>query len=153
MKKIRNSQSGFNLVELLVVMAIIAVLVGILIYTINAARLQQRNTQRRSIMNTTRAALESYYAKLKDYPADPTGGQVHLMLASGGSLNVYAPGIDAANSEDPAGNSFRLCYHRRSRTQYWLYAVTEPTTTPANCPTPSSPAFALPTGAEDFSVR
>lgn len=155
----RENQKGFNLVELLVVMAIIAVLVGILIYTINAARMQQRNTQRRSIINTAKSALESYYAKCKTYPNSPAGGSVNTLLTTapaapctggGGGVSTFVPGLDAASNSDPAGQNTRLCYFRRSRTQYWLYTVTEPTAAPGAC-TNADPVGVA--GAEDFSVR
>jgi prepilin-type N-terminal cleavage/methylation domain-containing protein len=158
MKKIKGLREGFNLIELLVVMAIIAVLVGILIYTINAARLQQRNTQRRGIINTTKAALEAYYAKYKDYPPTPTGATVTNLLAAvpPAGLSTFATGMGAADREDPLGaaNNTRMCYARVNRSQYKLYVNTEPAANVAcNTTITGTWGTAGPVGSEFFNVQ
>ena len=66
--KVLSKSKGFTLIELLVVMAIIAILVTLMIWAINTARMQSRNTQRRSNITSMKAALESYYSSKKDYP-------------------------------------------------------------------------------------
>ncbi len=64
----KREGSGFTLIELLVSMAIIAVLVSVVIVAILAARLQQRNHQRRTFASNIKTAMEAYYANQRQYP-------------------------------------------------------------------------------------
>lgn len=101
MKKIDGKKGGFNLIELLVVMAIIAVLVALVIAAINIARRASRDTERRSNATSIQAALEDHYARHKEYPdtaSVDTLGEINSMLDLGTDL------------EDPNGDNDRYCY-------------------------------------------
>lgn len=151
----RKNAKGFTLVELLVVMAIIAILVTLIIYAINAARMQSRNTTRRNIANSTKAALEGYFSTKKNYPAKTTPVEVNALYTSTISgttttpsdLESYAPGMNSTNSKDPLGEA-RICYYSPGTSVYTLYVIPEPEPDPA-----TTCQSTVPTNAEDFSVK
>lgn len=118
MKKVTKKQGGFNLIELLVVMAIIAVLVALVIAAINIARRASRDTERRSNANAIKAALEDEYAREKTYPdftwtdLDDINSGLDLELSDpNGEINRYYYDIGTCE-EDEAG-------------KYSLYILTE----------------------------
>lgn len=100
--------TGFTLVELLVVMAIIAVLVTLIIIAIQSARRAQRDTQRRSNMNSIKTGLEAYYAgsATKNYPAGPYANLPAIQTGLGNYLS--------GTLSDPSGavGNNRYCYAR-----------------------------------------
>lgn len=57
-----KKKQGFTLIELVVVMAIIAVLAALMVAALSAARKQATNTQRTGDAKTLEVALESYSA-------------------------------------------------------------------------------------------
>lgn len=69
LKRLKNNSEGFTLIELLVVIAIIAILAGIVLVSLNSARVSARDTKRVSDMQSAQLALEVYYAKNGHYPA------------------------------------------------------------------------------------
>jgi len=66
-------RNGFTLLELLVVLAIIAILIAIGVAAFSAAQLRARDAQRKSDLKTIASALENYYAKNKLYPDSSLG--------------------------------------------------------------------------------
>lgn len=61
-KKIRKNQAGFTLLEVLLVVAIIAILAGIVIFAINPSKnlADSRNSQRKADVNTILSAVYQY---------------------------------------------------------------------------------------------
>lgn len=89
----RRSKLGFTLVELLVVVAIIAILSTIILGTLGGARKQARDTKRLADLKQLQTALEFYANSNQDnYPTSLTG------LVTGG----YVP----AAPLDPGGGAY-----------------------------------------------
>lgn len=61
---------GFTLIELLVVVAIIGLLAGVVLASLNGARAKARDTNRLSDMRQIQIALELYYDKYGVYPGN-----------------------------------------------------------------------------------
>ncbi len=83
---IRASQRGFTLVELMVVVAIIALLAAVVIPNFVHARAQAAVSQSMANMKQIGTALELYYADKQDYPT--TGTTVDPALF-GATTNPY----------------------------------------------------------------
>ena len=133
-----KNKKGFTLVELVVVMAIIAVLVALALFAINAARLQGRNTERRSNIQAFKVALESYFSAHREYPG--CGGAVSIYGfdgSCGGQLDPSVGQFIAVGFEDPVGgpHNERSCYTQTGGQTYQLRMLPEVLTggTPPAC--------------------
>jgi prepilin-type N-terminal cleavage/methylation domain-containing protein len=71
----KTKQSGFTLLEILLVVGIIAILAGIVIVAINPSRqlAYARNTERKSDLKQINSALQQYYIDHREYPLTLTG--------------------------------------------------------------------------------
>ena len=109
MQKIKK-QGGFNLIELLVVMAIIAVLIALVVAAISIARRAARNTERRNAAQTIKAGLEDYYARNKSYP------NLNLTGAAGNTLSTLNTTLSINPVVvDPNNETTRWCFKRGYR--------------------------------------
>jgi prepilin-type N-terminal cleavage/methylation domain-containing protein len=106
-----NNKKGFTLVELMVVMALIAVLSTLIIGAIRLATNTARETTHRSNSKSISTGLEAKYAKYRAYCGGSTGvtcsGQTNANIGSGGtatfqSAEVVAPmlGIDISQTSE-----------------------------------------------------
>ncbi|MCA9382524.1 prepilin-type N-terminal cleavage/methylation domain-containing protein [Candidatus Dojkabacteria bacterium] len=94
----RSNQSGFTLVEILVVIALLALLAGAVFFALNPTQLfrDARNTTRRQDVDAVHSALRQYV--LRDLDGDPAGLSDGCL--SGGALPV----IDVTDA-DPIGSA------------------------------------------------
>lgn len=83
----RTNQAGFTLVELMVVVAIIALLAAVVIPNFVHARAQAAVSQSEANMKQIATALELYYADNQSYPATGTGKVDPVLF--GGTTNPY----------------------------------------------------------------
>lgn len=67
-----KNRSGFTLVEILVVVAIIALLATIALPNLMRARIQANESSAQSTLKTISSSLENYYALNNQYPDDTT---------------------------------------------------------------------------------
>ena len=74
MLKLRKSQSGFTIIELLIVIAIIAILAGVVLVNFQGAQAKARDSQRLTDLRSLQAKLEEYYHDNSGYPSTFTAG-------------------------------------------------------------------------------
>lgn len=96
-------KQGFSLVELLVVLAVIAIISGISIFALNDVRIASRDARRKADMETIRSALELYKSDCGSYPVSLSGGS-SLTGPSGSPCagNVYMQTVPS----DPTSGSY-----------------------------------------------
>lgn len=87
-------KSGFSMVELIIVMAIIAVLLSISGFGITILQRNSRNTQRIATITEIKKAIEEYYLKYGKYPDDITNNSDFSYDKSSGILTLDKGGIE-----------------------------------------------------------
>lgn len=71
-------KKAFTLLELVVAMAIIATLLGLSLYGVQAVQRSQRDTERRASLQNINLELASYYAANSQYPSSITVTQTAI---------------------------------------------------------------------------
>ncbi len=69
MISLKNKQSGFTIVELLIVIVVIGILAALVITTFNGIQQKGRDTERQTDIKAIHGQLEAYYAQNGNYPA------------------------------------------------------------------------------------
>ncbi len=69
MVSLKKNQSGFTIVELLIVIVIIGILAGLVITTFVGIQGRARNSERQTDINSISTQLEGYFAKNSGYPS------------------------------------------------------------------------------------
>ena len=77
------SKKGFTLIELMIVIAVIAVLTTLVLVGLGQMQKRGRDTQRVATANGVRTALECYNGTAGVYPTSFTWNQVRTQLGSG----------------------------------------------------------------------
>jgi type IV pilus assembly protein PilA len=152
-----RNKKGFTLIEVLVVMAIIAVLASLMLAAISAARTQQKNTQRRASVTAIRAGLEAFYATNRRYPQVTMDG-LTLVSTNVTGLGDLFDDRQRLEIDDPNNENWRICYASQVNGRYALFMRPEPGGAGPDCPTiwdggaTGQPVAEL-AGWEDFSLR
>lgn len=68
MKSLRNKQSGFTIIELLIVIVVIGILAALVLNAFGNIQERARDTERQSDINSIHTQLELYYADNTSYP-------------------------------------------------------------------------------------
>jgi general secretion pathway protein G len=80
----KAEESGFTLVELLLVITILGVLAGVVVFSVGGFQQDSQTQACKAEAATVNAAVEGYYAKNKTYPTAWTG------LTSGSSKLLHS---------------------------------------------------------------
>lgn len=121
-----KSQRGFTLIELIVVLAIIALIASVVIATIGSAQAKSRDTKRKSDMAQVVRAIEYYRTENDAYP--PHGGTQFGGCTSSNCLSVLTDElvsryIPAIPTDPRAGNSpsgYLYCRANAPRDSYQI---------------------------------
>jgi prepilin-type N-terminal cleavage/methylation domain-containing protein len=109
-KGIKQRSGGFTLVELLVVMAILAVLIALSIAGIGYAMRRSRNIGRRSAVESMVIGLEAYYTEHDEYPEEPEPGTGFAALFGPGEIGSFTLEVYLESLWDSPPNS--LYYYK-----------------------------------------
>jgi prepilin-type N-terminal cleavage/methylation domain-containing protein len=114
MTGLKTKQSGFTIVELLIVIVVIGILAGLVVTTFNGIQQRGRDTERQTDVKALHTQVEAYYAQNGKYPTlanlhdatfrtnnmkgfdsealvDPKGDKTDTTpLATAAAANVYA---------------------------------------------------------------
>lgn len=93
-KTLKKAQEGFTIIELLIVIAIIAILAGLVLNNFQGVQAKARDTQRVSDINNVHTKLEEYHNENGAYPSTFTAATF--------------PGIDAGSLLDPRGVTINI---------------------------------------------
>lgn len=110
---VKKARQGFTIIELLIVIAIIAILAGLVLNNFRGAQAKARDTQRVTDVNNIHSKLEEYYNDNNAYPSTFTAATLS--------------GIDGNSLVDPDGATISINAAVADETA--ADAVTNPTTT------------------------
>jgi prepilin-type N-terminal cleavage/methylation domain-containing protein len=126
--KFTRKHKGFSLVELLVSMAIIAVLLGLVGFGIATAQRNSRDSQRRQKVSDIKLALEDYLIRESSYPTEQSefcnGGDNLQIATSGDPITIEVSGPTQA-ADDTSTTGTRYCYSNDGQGGYILGALLE----------------------------
>lgn len=93
-----HARSGFTLVELLIVIAILGVLASLILANMSGARERARDTQRKSDLRQLQTALRMYFNDYMKYPGFYVSGGVSRIqhIATDGSVTTFNWGDEFA---------------------------------------------------------
>jgi prepilin-type N-terminal cleavage/methylation domain-containing protein len=116
MKK-HNLFRGFTLIEMLVVIAIIAILTGVVLASLSGAKSKSRDGKRISDISQIQLALEQYFDRCQAYPSTLTTGT--NCIASNGATVHLSDFISAIPSQPTGGSVVQTTYG------YYVSAVSD----------------------------
>lgn len=119
MISLKNKQSGFTIVELLIVIVVIGILAALVVTTFSGIQQKARNTERETDIKAVHGQVEAYYAQNGKYPT-----LANLNDSSFRSANLK--GLDDEALKDPKGANNTVA--GTAAANVYSYAVT-----PAGC--------------------
>jgi prepilin-type N-terminal cleavage/methylation domain-containing protein len=96
----KNKQSGFTIVELLIVIVVIGILAGLVITTFNGIQQKARDTERQTDIKALHSQLEAFWAQKGYYPSL---ADMNDRTATTGFVAVNMKGLDPGAFKDPKG--------------------------------------------------
>jgi general secretion pathway protein G len=120
MGRLKKIHKGFTLIELLVVVAIIGLLTGMLVISIQHIKAKARDGQRVADINSIATALTLYHNDFNNYPAWTEGGYINgnddpLSVTLENAGTMHAVPVDPLNVDD-----YQYYYQSVDGTDYYL---------------------------------
>lgn len=119
MTSYKNKQSGFTIVELLIVIVVIGILAGLVITTFNGIQQKARDTERETDIKAIHAQVEAFWAQKGYYPSL---ADLNDRTATTGFVAVNLKGLDSGAFQDPKGTATALVATPAANA--YAYAVT-----------------------------
>lgn len=125
MISLKRKESGFTIVELLIVIVVIGILAALVITTFSGIQRKARDSERQTDINAVHGQVEAYYAQNGKYP---TLANLQDNSAAGNWVSTNLKGLDASALKDPnIGGQTTYPASAPTATMYGYAA------TPANC--------------------
>jgi len=118
MISLNRKQSGFTIVELLIVIVVIGILAGLVITTFNGIQQKGRDTERETDIKALHGQVEAFWAQKGYYPSLANMND----RTATGFVATELKGLDAEAFKDPKGTSSDLV--AAAVANAYAYAVT-----------------------------
>lgn len=96
MISLKRKQSGFTIVELLIVIVVIGILAALVVTTFSGIQKKARDSERQTDINAVHGQVEAYYAQNGRYP-----GLADLDGTTAGFVSTNLKGLDPQALRDP----------------------------------------------------
>jgi prepilin-type N-terminal cleavage/methylation domain-containing protein len=124
-----EKRKGFTLIEILIVVAIIAILASVVLVGLGPTQQAGRDARRISDLSEVQTGLELYYNKFGIYPGTAAGGTGAPAAATWASLSASVTGagvgITAAFPNDPSSGKSYQYWYGAGNTHYVIGATLE----------------------------
>ena len=100
MSTLKNKQSGFTIIELLIVIVVIGILAGLVLTTFNGIQQKARDTERETDVKALHAQVEAFWAQKGYYPSLT---DLNDRTATTGFVAINMKGLDVGAFQDPKG--------------------------------------------------
>ena len=121
MVSLHRKQSGFTIVELLIVIIVIGILATLVLVTFTGVQQKARNTQRQTDIKAVASHLETYNANNAMYPT--TANMNDASNPTWVSQNLK--GLDRESTRDPSDKNNVYTFAASSTSQQYGYAPTK----------------------------
>ncbi len=105
---------GFTLLELIIAMAIVAVLIGLSVIGIQTVQRSQRDTERRAYLNTINLEITAYYGDTSTYPATVTitgTPRITVNISANRTVTLKGAAVSlAASATASTSQGSKYCY-------------------------------------------
>ena len=115
MISLKKRESGFTIVELLIVIVVIGILAALVITTYSGIQAKARNSKRQTDVQSVQTQLEAYFAQQGHYPSLTD-------MNSSSWLTTNMKSLDTGALKDPQGSSSTLVASPVAKS--YAYAVT-----------------------------
>lgn len=115
MISLKKRESGFTIVELLIVIVVIGILAALVITTYSGIQAKARNSKRQTDVQSVQTQLEAYFAQQGHYPSLTD-------MNSSSWLTTNMKSLDTGALKDPQGSSSTLVTSPVAKS--YAYAVT-----------------------------
>ena len=137
MKTWARKESGFTIVELLVVIVVIAILASISVVSYNGIQQRARDSARDSAVRSLKLALEVYKSDINTYPAPVAAGTgVNVTALTSALVPTYiskipndpllSKSIDYVTNSSADGYGMLVSYESRDKCKYMVGSNTAP---------------------------
>lgn len=114
-----KSKIGFTLIEILVVIALIGILAGVLLVSLQGVRASARDAQRKADLETIQSALEIYKSTCGKYPTSLTSGGSALKGCGASGTTIFLSSVP----KDPLQKNYT--YSQPTTNTYTVQATME----------------------------
>lgn len=135
----RQPISGFTLIELIIVMALIAILATAIWGNFFTSLTKGRDSRRKQDLDAVSKSVELFYADRKAYPLPTNVSFGAAFYNPDNSSVIYMQKLPADPSYNPNISGSDYCYYSADGTYYRLYANLENTNDPKIIPTVACP--------------
>lgn len=105
MISLKRKESGFTIVELLIVIVVIGILAALVVTTFSGIQRKARNSERQTDINAVASQLEAYHAQNGKYP---TLANVQDNATDTGFVKTQLKGLDRTALFDPKGTTTNI---------------------------------------------